>query len=173
MSDLSWIFKRKSVRNYLDKPVSRENLEWIVKAGMAAPCAMNKQLWEFVVIDDETVLHQLGNQLPYAKMALHAKAGIVVCGNVEKTYDGDKENPTWIMDCSAATENILLAVEALGLGAVWTAVYPDTVKIENVRKIVGLPEQVIPLNMIPIGYPAKEEFPKEKWNEAAVHWNQW
>ena len=173
MSDLTWIFNRKSVRNYLDKPIAKENLEWIVKAGMAAPCAVNQQLWEFIVIDDEKIFKQLGEELPHAKMALLASAAIVVCGNLEKTYNGDKDSPFWIMDCSAATENMLLAIETLGLGAVWTAVYPNEDRIASVRRCLNLPEHVIPLNFIPIGYPAKNEFPKQKWNEKAVHWNGW
>ena len=173
MSEINWILKRKSIRNYLDKPVAKETLEWILKAGMAAPAAVNQQLWEFVVVDQKSTLQQLGEQLPYAKMLLHAPAAIVVCGNLSKTYDGNTESPYWIMDCSAATENILLATESLGLGAVWTAVYPDQVRVDTVKEILHLPEQVIPLNVIPIGYPAKEEFPKEKWNPTVIHWNGW
>jgi nitroreductase len=173
MSEINWILKRKSVRNYLNKPVSKETLEWILKAGMAAPSAVNQQLWEFIAINIEDILQQLGTALPYAKMLLHAPAAIVVCGNLHKTFNNEMESPFWIMDCSAATENILLAIESLGLGAVWTAVYPDDVRIKAVQRILNLPEYVIPLNAIPLGYPAKDEFPKEKWNPAAVHWNAW
>jgi nitroreductase len=173
MSDLSWIMNRKSVRSYKDQAVSAEDLETILRAGMAAPSAVNQQLWEFIVIDQPESLKILGEELPYAKMLLHAHAAIIVCGNLNKTFDHDPQSPFWIMDCSAATQNILLAVEALGLGAVWTAVYPAPQRIESVQRILNLPPSVIPLNVIPIGYPAADEQPKNKWNAKAVHWNHW
>lgn len=173
MDNLAWIMNRKSVRKYTDKPVKAEDVETILRAAMAAPSAVNQQLWEFIVIDQQDVLRKLGEELPYAKMLLHAIAAIVVCGNLEKTYDHNPQSPYWMMDCSAASENILLAVEVLGLSAVWTAVYPDKQRIESVRRILHLPDNVVPLNAIPIGYPAKEEKPKDKWNPKAVHMNRW
>jgi len=173
MSDLTWIMQRKSVRSYQDRPVQAEDLEKILRAGMAAPSAVNQQLWEFIVINRQDVLRKLGEELPYAKMLIHAHAAIVVCGNLNKTFDHNPQSTYWIMDCSAATENILLAVEALGLGAVWTAVYPDVRRVESVRRILNLPQTVIPLNVIPIGYPERDEQPKDKWNKDAVHWNNW
>jgi nitroreductase len=173
MNDLSWIMKRKSVRKYTDQPVTSEDLQKILRAAMSAPSAVNQQLWEFVVIDDRQTLKQLGEGLPYAKMLLHAHAAIVVCGNLTKTFDHDPQSPYWIMDCSAATENILLAVETLGLGAVWTAVYPDPKRIEIVRRVLALPEHILPLNAIPIGVPAAEEAPKDKWNPDVIHQNHW
>lgn len=173
MTALSWIMNRKSVRAYLDKPVSPDDLQTILRAGMAAPSAVNRQAWQFIVIDQPGLLQQLGDALPYAKMLLHAPAAIVVCGDLDKTFDHDPNSTYWIMDCSAATENILLAVEALGLGAVWTAVYPNSQRVESVRAILNLPPTIIPLNAIPIGYPAVDEPPKDKWNPSAVHWNSW
>jgi nitroreductase len=173
MSDLTWIMKRKSVRRYKDQTITAEDLQKILRAAMAAPSAVNQQLWEFVTINDPQVLKPLGEGLPFAKMLLHAHAAIVVCGNLTKTFDHDSKSPYWIMDCSAATENILLAVETLGLGAVWTAVYPDPQRIEVVRRILALPEFILPLNVIPIGVPAVEEAPKDKWNPDRIHWNHW
>jgi nitroreductase len=173
MNDLTWIMKRKSVRQYKDQPVTAEDLEKILRAAMAAPSAVNQQLWEFIVIDDSQTLKQLGEGLPFAKMLLHGHAAIVVCGNLTKTFDHDPQSLYWIMDCSAATENILLAAEALGLGAVWTAVYPDPKRIEVVRRALALPEFILPLNVIPIGVPAKEETPKDKWNPQLIHRNRW
>jgi len=173
MSDLNWIMNRKSVRKFLDKPVAVEDLQQILRAGMAAPSAVNQQLWEFIVINKPDVLLRLGEELPYAKMLLSASAAIVVCGDLTKTFDHNSQSLYWIMDCSAATENILLAVESLGLGAVWTAVYPEAQRVESVQRILDLPQSVIPLNVIPIGYPGQNEPPKDKWNEKAVHWNSW
>jgi nitroreductase len=165
--------KRKSVRNFDGKPVCDEDLDKILRAGMAAPSAVNQQLWEFVVINDALTLKRLADALPYAKMLYQAGAAIAVCGNLAKTFDHNPQSTFWIMDCSAATENILLAVEQLGLGAVWTAVYPDPGRLESVTRILNLPETVVPLNVIPIGHPQTDEQPKDKWNEKAVHWNHW
>ena len=173
MKELDWILNRRSVRSYTDQAVSVEDLEQILRAGMAAPSAVNQQLWEFIVITEPKLLKLLGEELPYAKMLLHAHAAIMVCGDVTRSFDQNPKSEFWIMDCSAATENILLAVEALGLGAVWTAVYPDAKRVESVRKILSLPESILPLNVIPVGYPAVAESPKDKWNPKAVHWNRW
>ena len=173
MNDLSWIMSRKSVRNYLDKPIAVEDMQKILRAGMAAPTAVNQQLWEFIVIDQPDVLKRLGEELPYAKMLLRAHVAVIVCGNLAKTFDNNPQSLYWIMDCSAATENILLAVESLGLGAVWTAVYPEPSRVESVQRILNLPQTVMPLNVIPIGYPERDEQPKDKWNENAIHWNRW
>ena len=173
MSDSSWIMNRKSVRRFQDVPVSDEDLQKILQAGMSAPSAVNQQLWEFIVVTDPQTLKSLGSELPYAKMLLHAHAAIVVCGNLAKTFNRNPKSLYWIMDCSAATENILLAVEMLGLGAVWTAVYPEAQRVEVVRRILNLPEQIIPLNVIPIGVPAGNEPAKDKWNPQFVHWNHW
>jgi len=173
MNELTWIMNRKSVREFKNTPVSKADLETIVRAGMAAPAAVNQQLWEFFVIDQRERLNQLGDELPYAKMLYQAGAAIAVCGDLTRTFNHDPQSPFWIMDCSAATENILLAVEALGLGAVWTAVYPDAPRVASVQRLLGLPAHVIPLNVIPIGYPAHDEQPKDKWKPERVHWNGW
>jgi len=164
------IHQRKSVRSFTDEKVSKEVLEQLIKAGMAAPTAVNKQPWAFVAIDDVKILAQLREQLPYAKMI--KKAAIVVCGNLQKTLPNEGQ-AFWIQDCSAASENILLAVESMGLGAVWTAVYPEKDRMEAVTKILELPEYIIPLNVIPIGYPATENQPKDKWKPENLHWQKW
>jgi nitroreductase len=170
---LNWIMNRKSERNFIPAEISKETLELIIKAGMAAPSAVNQQMWEFIVVDERKTLDALGEELPYAKMLFQAGAAIITCGNLTRPFDGDPKSLYWIMDCSAATENILLAVEALGLGAVWTAVYPDPRRIASVRSILHLPEHVMPLNVIPIGKPAGPTEPKDKWNPKYVHWNGW
>jgi nitroreductase len=173
MYDLTWIMRRRSVRSYLDKPVAKSDLEKVLRAGMAAPSTANQQLKEFIVIDQKEILVKLAEKLQYAKMLSNAPAAIVICGDITRSFNNDPDSLYWIMDCSAATENILLAVEALGLGAVWTAVYTEMDRVSHVSAVLGLPENIIPMDVIPIGYPAKDEPPKEKWNESAVHWNQW
>jgi nitroreductase len=168
---LSVIHSRKSVRNFIpDKTVSRETLDTIVRAGMAAPSAMNLQPWQFIVIDDRVILDSLSDGLPYAKMLSQASAAIVVCGDSTiRTNDAG----FWEFDCSLASGNILLAVEAMGLGAVWTAVHPDAKRIATVKNILHLPTTIIPLNVIPIGYPVGIDNPKDKYDVNRVHYNQW
>lgn len=160
------IFARKSVRKYLPKPVEKEKLELLLKAGMAAPSGKDVRPWEFVVIDDRAVLDSMAAVLPYAKMLKEAPVAIVVCGDTTKSS-------YWYLDCSAATQNILLAAEALGLGAVWTATYPYPERMEVVKKYTNIPDQINSLCVIPVGYPAVPHSPKNKWNETKVHYNHW
>lgn len=166
------IFERKSVRSYTQQKVTRQQLEQLIQAGMAAPTAVNKQAWAFVAIDDDSLLKSLGDVLPCAKMLLQATAAIIVCGDLSKTLEG-WEQEFWIQDCSAASQNILLAAESMGLGAVWTAVYPAKNRMQTIRFALGLPEHIIPLNVIPIGYHDGNEMPKNKWNPENLHWNKW
>ena len=169
---LSVIHSRKSVRKFVpQKAVSKEDLTTLVKAGMAAPTAVNKQPWAFVVVTERTTLDSLTTGLPYAQMLKEAGAAIVVCGDLDKAVEGLPE--FWVQDCSAATQNILLAVEAMGLGAVWTGVYPGMERAKFVQNVLGLPETIIPLNVIPIGYPEGETTPKDKWIESNMRWEKW
>lgn len=160
------ILGRKSVRKYLPKPVEKEKLELILKAGMAAPSGKDTRPWEFVVVDDRAALDSMAAALPYAKMLKDAPMAIVVCGDTTKSS-------YWYLDCSAATQNILLAAEALGLGAVWTATYPYPDRMEVVKKYTGIPDQINSLCVIPVGYPAMPHSPKDKWDAARVHHNKW
>ena len=171
-STLDIIHQRKSVRNFTDQKVSKDQLETIVKAGMAAPTAVNKQPWAFVAIDDRATLDKLGDKLPYAKMLKQATSAIVVCGDLNKTLKGWEEI-FWVQDCSAATQNILLAAEAMGLGAVWTAAYPAKDREKSVIDILNLPKHIIPLCVIPIGYPTGKDKPKDKWKPENLHWQKW
>lgn len=166
------IFQRKSVRNYTEKPVDRATLETLMRAGMAAPSARNLQPWAFVAVTDRAVLNQMAEGLPYAKMLEKAPAAIVVCGNLQKAAT-DVDTNFWVQDCSAAAQNILLAAEAMGLGAVWTAAFPYQERIDVVVKALNLPENVIPLNVIPVGYPAGTDKPKDKYKPENIHWEKW
>ncbi len=166
------IFNRKSVRHYTSEKVSQEQLTMMIKAGMAAPTAVDKRPWAYVAIQDRAVLDELAETLPYAKMLKQATAAIVVCGDLSKALDGDAQ-PYWVQDCSAATQNILLAAESMGLGAVWTGVHPIKDRELEVQTILNIPTDKIPLNVIAIGYPTGEEQPKDKWDESILHWNKW
>ncbi len=165
------IMTRTSVRRFTAEPIGRDTLETIVRAGMAAPTAVNRRPWEFVVVDSREMLDTLKARHPYSNLAT-AAAAIIVCGNMEKALDDDGQD-YWIQDCSAASENILLAAHGLGLGAVWCGVYPITDRIEAVSEALGLPGYIIPLNIIAMGHPEGESEPKDKWNPEALHFNAW
>jgi nitroreductase len=165
------IFNRKSVRSFTSEPVSEEHVEAMLKAAMAAPTAVNYQPWRFVVVTERTQLDAMAEMLPYAKMLKQAPLAIVVCG--ETTWFEGHENPYWQQDCSAATENLLLAAEALGLGAVWTGVYPNMQLAGPLCEFLGLPETVQPLCAIPIGHHDGTAKPRDKWKPENVHYGRW
>lgn len=166
------ILNRKSVRQFSDTPVEKAKIESILRAGMSAPTARNRQPWKFIVVDDKDLLKAMGMELPYAKMLINSPLGIVVCGDI-RNKDDDTAQAFWVQDCSAAVENILIAVEALGLGACWTACFPRKDREETVRKILNIPEGFIPLCAIPIGYPKFNTSVLDKWREDNVVYNKW
>jgi nitroreductase len=164
------IHQRKSVRQYLEHPIPAEKIETMLRAAMAAPTARNIQPWQFYVITNREVLDQLAEELPFAKMLAQAPMAIVVAGDTKKGNPNEEQVHNWTLDCAAATQNLLLAAEALGLGAVWTGVYPYKARIEAVSNALELPSYIIPLNIIPIGYPLLEDLPKDKWDPEKVKW---
>ena len=166
------IMTRTSIRAFLDKPVSDETVEQLLKAAMAAPSAKNSQPWAFVVIRDRALLEKLGNSLPNAKMTATAPVAVVICGVLDKALPGEAHD-YWIQDCAAATENFLLAVHALGLGAVWTGVHPISERIAILKETLRLPEGVEHFCLIPFGWPACPAAVKDKWDPAAVHTDVW
>ena len=159
--------KKKSVRKYSDKKVEQEKIDIILKCAMAAPSAMNKQPWELVIVNDKEILEQVASIVPNASYCRTCQLAMIVCGNrsISEKF--------WLQDCCAVTENILLAVESLKLGAVWCAVFPDDNKVQQIQKLFKLPEDVIPLNVIPIGYPLSKENPKDKYSSKKIHLNKW
>ena len=172
---LECILTRTSVRQYQpDRTISRDTVETLLRAAMSAPTAVNKQPWAFIALDDRAALDSLAQVLPYARMLTKAPLAIVTCGDLSKAIDGeDADKGFWIQDVSAATENLLLAAHAMGLGAVWTGVYPDAERVKDVHERLDLPANVIPLAVVPVGYPTGPQKPKEKWEPANVHFNKW
>ncbi|MDA3911887.1 MAG: nitroreductase family protein [Bacteroidales bacterium] len=168
---LKQIHERKSVRHFRSDKVKIQDLKEIVRAGMAAPTARNLQAWEFLILDDEKLLSHLSDQLPYAKMLAEVNAAIVVLG--DSSVKSPSGHTYWLQDTCAATQNILLASEALGLGAVWTALYPYDERMQPVIKACQLPEHLIPLNIIPIGVPTGDDKPNDKYKPEKIHINQW
>jgi nitroreductase len=168
---LSIIHTRKSVRNFTGESVPQDAIDILLKAAMAAPSAVNCQPWEFIIVTDRKTLDKLGEALPYAKMLFKAGAAIIVCGVPAKAHKQLEEYA--VIDSSLASQNILLAAEAIGLGALWTAAYPYTDRMNSVKAILNIPDTIIPLNVIPIGHPTGEDQPKEKFNSEKIHKEQW
>ncbi|MBR6306420.1 MAG: nitroreductase family protein [Bacteroidales bacterium] len=163
------IFSRKSVRSYTDQPVSPEQVETILRAAMAAPSGMNAQPWRFVVVREQATKDKLASG--FNKMIAKAPVVIVVCGKTTNKIGGTNNN--WTADCAAATENLLLAVEAIGLGAVWTACYPYDERMNPAIEALGLPDNVKPYCIVPVGYPAGNDKPKDKWKPENIHYEKW
>ena len=168
-SVLDNIFARKSVRSYTDEPVSAEQVETLLKAAMAAPSGMNLQPWRFVVVTEQAVKDKLA--VGFNKMIAKAPVVIVVCGKTTNKLGAANKN--WTADCAAATENLLLAAEALGLGAVWTACYPYDDRMNPTIEALGIPDNVTPYCIIPVGHPAGNEKPKDKWKPDNIHYEKW
>ena len=167
------IAARTSIRKFDPaRPVADADVEKILRAGMCAPSAMDRRPWEFVVVRDKAKLAALATRLPYSRCGNGAQLAIVVCGNLDNGLPG-RSKEYWIHDCSAATMNILLAAKALGLGAVWTGVYPGEDRVAVVREVLSIPSGYMPLNVIPLGYPAENPPPKDKWNPSRVHRDRW
>ncbi|MEN6449347.1 MAG: nitroreductase family protein [Thermoguttaceae bacterium] len=169
MDALEAIHSRRSVRRYEDRPVPEELIQKLLAAAAAAPSARNQQPWQFVVIDDRKALAEIAAANPNAQMARHAPLGILICGDLElETSPG-----YWVVDCAAATENMLLAAHALGLGAVWTGVYPRQERMDGLRRITNLPEGVIAHSLVVVGYPAEHPSRQDRYRPDRVHRNTW
>lgn len=171
-STIEDIMTRTSVRAYSDREVKSEQIDTLLHAAMAAPTAGNKQPWRFVVIDDRAILDSIGENFNTMTMAKQASVAVVMCGDVTATFDGEGQG-YWIQDVSAASENLLLAAHAMGLGAVWCGIYPIMERVEQFSEMLHLPENVIPMACICVGYPAGETTPKDKWKPEYLHYNNW
>ena len=164
------IMTRTSIRQYKDQPVEQEKIDIMLKAAMAAPTAVNLQPWHFIVINDKNTIKLLSGQQP-----TNAPLMIAVCGDTDKTTmpDGNGKLPDfWVQDVSAATENLLLAAHAQGLGAVWTGVYPVMERVAEVANVLNCPENIIPLAVVRIGYPDESPKPKDKFKQENISYNK-
>jgi nitroreductase len=169
MDTLEAIHTRRSVRAYQDKPVPDELITKVLAAAMAAPSARNQQPWEFVVITDKSILESLPSINPFTQMALEAPLAILVCGNLKV----ESSPGYWVVDCSAATQNILLCAHALGLGAVWTGTYPNEERMDGYTELLGLPEHILPHSLVVIGYPIEIPPPEDRFKPERIHHNGW
>jgi nitroreductase len=163
------IHTRRSVRVYSPDPVPREVLEEVVAAAMQAPSAGNQQPWHFVIITDKEMLERASKVHPYIRMAAEAPAAILVCADLAL----EKFPGYWVQDCSAATQNLLLAAHAKGLGAVWTGIYPMHDRVDSFIKLIGTPPTIVPLALVVMGYSKDQAGRQERYRPDRVHWNGW
>ena len=163
---LDIIFARRSIRRYTGEPVTEDEITSLLEAGMAAPSASNQQPWHFVVVTNKNTLKALADMHPYGKMLAHAAVAIAVCG--DPSISG-----WWVQDCSAATENILVAAAGLGLGGVWLGCHGRPEREQAVRDVLGIPKDVGVLNLLSIGHPDESREARTQYNAARVHKNQW
>ena len=175
---IDMIMTRASVRRFTEQPVSDSDVEVLLHAAMAAPSAMDYDPWHFVVVHDNAIKQELKSKLPFAKMITDSCTAIVVCGDSSlydrvSQRDGEDNTLYWVEDCSAASQNLLLAAHALGLGAVWTGVFPLKSRITLLQRLLQLPERIVPLNLILVGHPAAPANPKDKWDANKVHYNKY
>lgn len=166
------IMTRVSVREFTGEKISAEQLDTLLRAAMAAPSAINKQPWAFIVVTDEAKIEALGEALPYSRCSNKPAVAIIPCGDLSKAIPGEMAG-FWINDVSAATENLLLAAHAMGLGAVWTGLHPDMNRAKMVQEMLGLPEHIIPLCVVPVGVPAEQPEVKDKYKTENIHYNGW
>ena len=169
MDAIDTIYKRRSIRYYLDKIVEKDTIITLLKAATAAPTAANCQPWEFIVIDDAEKLSTLKEKLIFARY--NAPAAIVVCGNMKLTKGLPQD--MWVQDCSAAIENILIAATSIGLGSVWIGVYPQKSNVDQLKNILNIPEYVTPLGLVYVGYPAEEKEARTRFDEKRVYWQEY
>lgn len=171
MDILTAIHTRRSVRRFLPDPVADDKVRVLLAAAMTAPSAGNGQPWQFVVITEKSLLQRVADINPYAAMAKTAPMGILICGDahLEKYPD----HSLWVQDCSAAMQNLLLAVVDQGLGAVWTGVYPIPDRVAGFREMLRLPEHITPMGFAVIGHTDVEQTHKDRFQEGRVHYNGW
>lgn len=170
METLHAIRTRRSIRQFTDQPIPAKTLRKILEAAMMAPSAGNAQPWQFIIVTDRNKMAKVKTYSPFAGMAAQAALAVLVCGDLSlEKYPG-----YWVQDCSAATQNLLLAAHAIGLGAVWTGVYPKEERIKGFRADFGLPDHVVPLAFVPMGWPsATLPITETRFRQDRIHENQW
>ena len=163
------IFKRRSIRKFLDKPVENEKLIRILKAGMQAPSAHNNQRWEFIVLTEQDKKDAVSKSSPYAGMVKHAPISIVVLGK----YNDDNLTQWFEQDLSACTQNILLQIVNEGLGGCWMGFYPDRVRVDILKQLFNLPDDIMPFCVISLGYSEDKNKYIDRSDMSKVHYNMY
>jgi nitroreductase len=160
---------RRSIRRYTGEQVPDDIVAQLLQAAMSAPSAGNEQPWQFVVVRQRAILEAIPSIHPHSMMLKEAALGIAVCGDLEReVYKG-----FWVQDCSAATQNMLIAAHGLGLGAVWLGFYPMEDRVAGLKRLLSLPEHVVPLCMVSMGWPAEQKTATLRYLEERVHYDKW
>ncbi len=169
---LNFIFSRRSVRKYQkNRDIPREMITDMLQAAMAAPSAVAKDPWHFLVIREQETLNKVADVLPHGQMLRHAGAAFIVCGEISRAHD--QLESYMLQDLSAAVENILLAATALGLGSCWLGMHPRKERMEDIRKLFSLPDGIIPMCGIALGWPAEQPPPRTRYRDECVHNDKW
>jgi nitroreductase len=163
------IMTRRSIRKYTSRRIDDQLVSKILQAGMMAPSAHNRCPWQFIIITEKEKLLAIPRFHPYSEMLKHAPMAIVIAGDKRI----QKHEEYLVQDCSAATENMLLAAHALGLGAVWLAVYPRQERMRGITDLLGIPDPIFPVSMIAVGYPDEIKEQPERFDLQRVHYNRW
>ena len=169
MDAMDVILTRRSIRKYTDKPLPDGLIKELLEAAVSAPSAGNQQPWHFVILDDKTLFDQILTFHPHAKMLKETQKAILVCGDLSL----EKFKGYWLLDCAAATQNILLAAHAKGVGSCWLGIYPREDRMTQMKKLLGMPDHAIPFSLIPLGYPAEEKTKEDRYNSSRIHYNKW
>ncbi len=169
MDAMKAIFTRRSIREYTDKEISDDIIKQIIKAGFSAPSAANQQPWQFIIIDDKDILNKIPGFHQRAKFVTKAKKAILICADKKL----EKFENYWPVDCSAATENMLLAARALGLGGCWIGIYPQENRMQELKNIFNLPKSVIPFSIVSLGFTNEEQKEVDRFKEDRIHYNKW
>jgi nitroreductase len=169
METMDAILTRRSVRKYNKKPISNKIINELLEAAMSAPSAGNEQPCHFIIIDEPHILEKVPTFHNHAQMLKDASLAILVCCDMKL----DKHNGMWIQDCSAATENMLIAVRAKGLGAVWLGIFPREERVKGMKDLLNIPKNIIPFSLISIGYSAENQGRINRYNSNRIHHNKW
>lgn len=170
MDAIEAILSRRSIRKYKKKAVPRKLIDELLNAAMQAPSACDEQPWHFVIINKRAILDEVPKYHPHSYALREAPVAIVVCADLNLA---EEDKAWWVQDCSAATENILIAAQAKDLVAVWLGVYPKDDRVKGIQGLLALPQNVIPLCVIPIGYPDEKKHHESRYQSSRVHYNCW
>jgi nitroreductase len=163
------LLERRSIRTYTAQAIPEDVIKEVITAAMCAPSAGNEQPWHFVVINERKILDEVPTFHKHAGMVKKAPLAILVCADLEK----EVHKGFWVQDCSAAVENLLIAIADKGLGAVWTGLYPREDRVEGMRRLLGIPEHIVPFALIPVGYSNDKNRPVDRFDASRIHYNKW
>lgn len=169
MDAMEAILGRRSIRRYDGRPVTEDQIERILRAAMCAPSANNEQPWQFIVITDRRMLDRIPTIHPYAAMLKEAPLAVLICGDTSL----EKSPGYWVVDCAAATQNLLVAAHALGLGTVWLGVYPRQQRMDDIAALLDLPDHIKPLALVAVGHPAETKPANDRYDASRIRRDTW